>query len=301
MTISDFDPVDLPPYSPEPPLHPWDESNIEAMFRKAFLNFDPEEPRDDKGKWTAGPVKEAEKLAEVADTLAMHTRPDGTLDPERARLHDEIINDMLSGKRSSRNPVATFFGGGPASGKSTALHSPEESAVIESDYAKTRLPEYQAGIAAEDKSAAAKVHEESSVIAAKAVAMAQDKNISFTLDGTGDSSFEKLSAKVNNARYSGFQVHGRYVTVDTATAVERSASRQAKTGRGVPASVIRETHAGVSGVFPKIIANGLFDSLELWDNNGPSPVLIVSGHGTDIAILDQAAYDRFLGKARGQS
>ena len=57
-----------------------------------------------------------------------------TLTPERAALHQQIIDGILAGHKPQDQPVATFFGGGPAAGKSTALKaSHEDSAHIDPD------------------------------------------------------------------------------------------------------------------------------------------------------------------------
>ena len=91
--------------------------------------------------------KYAKPITEQAgprDTLEKYTRPDGTLTPERAALHQRIISGILAGHKPQDHPVATFFGGGPAAGKSTALKSTHpDSAHIDPDEIKAQLPEYQ--------------------------------------------------------------------------------------------------------------------------------------------------------------
>lgn len=246
--------------------------------------YDPGERRDDHGRWAG------------ADTLTRHTRPDGTLAPGRAALHQQIIDGILAGRQPQAHPVATFFGGGPGSGKSR-LAGPDGAATIDSDAIKAQLPEYRDMLAAGDPRAAQHVHEESSHIAAQAVRQAQARRLHYILDGTGDSDYAKLSAKVRQARERGYAVHGKYVTVDTGTAISRAAKRAEHTGRMVPASVIRETHASVSRTFAQAAAAHLFDRLELHDNNGAEARLIASGEGSRFAATDQAAYQRFLSKA----
>jgi predicted ABC-type ATPase len=172
--------------------------------------------------------------------------------------------------------------------------------TIDADAIKAQLPEYQAMTRAGNAGAAAYAHEESSVIAKKIQAAAIKGGHDFTLDGTGDSSYAKLASKVTAAKAAGYKVHGQYVTVDTPAAVERATARAAKTGRMVPPSVIKEIHAGVSGAFRQAVANNLFDTSELWDNNGSSSnaIKLIGSQraGGQFTVADQGAYARFLAK-----
>jgi predicted ABC-type ATPase len=235
-----------------------------------------------------------------ADSLEQHTR-DGQLTPERAALHEKIIGRALAGTSPSHDPVATFMGGGPASGKSAMLkQSPVSGVVIDPDAIKAQLPEYQTGVAAGDKGAAAFVHEESSALAKKIMSRAVAGKRDFTLDGTGDSSYPKLAGKAAEAKAAGYRVHGQYVTADTATAAGRADQRAAKTGRVVPLTYLRETHASVTGAFRQAVKNGLFDSAELWDNNDrPDRSIHLIGSkpaGGDWSVQDKKAWARFLAK-----
>ena len=233
------------------------------------------------------------------DTLEKYQNPDGTFTPERTALHQSVINDILAGHQPQEHPVATFFGGGPASGKSTALEATApDAAVIDPDAIKARLPEYQQMLDAKDPQAAQYVHEESSLLAKRAMAEAQKRRINYVLDGTGDSSVDKLAAKVNGARRAGYMTDGKYVTVDTNTAVQRAMDRAKATGRMVPESVIRETHKAVSDTYPKAMKMGLFDRTELWDTSAAHPALVASREpGGQFTVHDPQAWQRFTAKA----
>jgi predicted ABC-type ATPase len=257
--------------------------------------------------WAAGHpglLAELRTRAEGEDSLSAHT-VNGKLTAQRQALHDRIINQALAGVPNSAHPVATFMGGGTASGKSAMLKASgnrgrEPGVVIDADEIKARLPEYQQMTKTGDKRAAGYVHEESSAIAKKIMARAIQNRQNFTLDGTGDSSYDKLAGKVHQAKDKGYRVHAQYVTVDTGKALERAAARGAKTGRVVPPTTIREIHAGVSGSFRQAMDKDLFDSAELWDNNGKSSAdirLIASKRpGGKFVVGDPAAYARFLAK-----
>ena len=233
------------------------------------------------------------------DSLEKHTRPDGTLTPERAALHRQIVDGILAGHQPQEHPVATFFGGGPAAGKSTALKAThEDSAHIDSDEIKARLPEYQQMLDAKDPKAAEYVHEESSKIAKQAVSEAQKRHVNFTWDGTGDNDVAKLAGKVNGARNAGYMAEGKYVTTGTDEAVRRAKARAAATGRHVPEEFIRQTHAAVSDTYAKAARMGLFDKTELWDTSGKAPKLVAHKEpGGKFTVADQAAWQAFVDKA----
>lgn len=244
-------------------------------------------------------LKPITEQAAPADTLEKYTRPDGTLTPQRAALHRKIINGILAGHQPQEHPVATFYGGGPASGKSTALKpGAPDSAVIDSDEIKAQLPEYQKMREAGDPRAAAYVHEESSAISKQAMREAQARHLNYVLDSTGDGSLEKLAGKVNAAKRAGYMTDGRYVTTHTDEAVRRSQARAAATGRHVPEEYIRAQHAAVSGTYGKAAKMGLFDRTQLWDTTGSAPKLVAGKEpGGEFTVHDPAAWQRFLAKA----
>lgn len=240
------------------------------------------------------------KVGDAADSLDLHTdKSTGKLTPKRAALHDKIVNDTLAGHESKGKPVATFLGGGSASGKSTIMKDSAGKLVIDADAMKARLPEYQKMMKSGDKRAAAFAHGESSHLTNRALEEAAKRKVDFTLDGTGDSSYEKLKKKVDAARAGGHAIDAKYVTVDTEEAIKRSNKRAARTGRKVPESAIRAIHAGVSRTFKDAVDHNLFDTAELWDNNGREPKLI----GRKLAdgpfqVHDRAAWEKFLAKGQ---
>jgi predicted ABC-type ATPase len=220
---------------------------------------------------------------------------------ERQALHDQIIANALKDVPKSDNPTLHMLGGGPASGKSTMLGSgkvdvPQGTAAVQvnADDVKEQLPEYAAMVAAGDPRAAMYAHEESSYLAKEIQAQAYAGGHDIVLDGTGNSSVESLQGKIDAARANGYQVVANYATVPTNVAVERANARAEKTGRVVPESVVREIHASVSSVFPQ--AAGSFDKVNLWDNTGRTPVLLATGGGGSLTVMDQGGYQAFLDK-----
>ena len=253
-------------------------------------------PRDRRGEFAHTGEAAA---TEIRDTQAIH-KVGGSYTPQRAELHKKIIAGVMAGHSGGHGrPKATFLGGGPAAGKSTVMPKASGAVLIDPDAIKEQLPEYRQMIAAKHPGAAAHVHEESSDIAHQLRDAVQSGHYDFTLDGTGDTDYAKMAAKIDAARAAGYQTHGAYVTIPTDEAVRRAKERAKQTGRMVPETVIRAVHASVSDVLPRLLADNKLDSMDLWDNSGPKPVLIAQKlPGKTLVISDHKAWDAFLAKAK---
>jgi len=82
----------------------------------------------------------------------------GEWTPERAALHENIINDLHGGKMSKQNPKLWVVMGGVGSGKSTFIKTDLEpnhpdAVVIDADRLWVRIPEYEELVAANWKTA----------------------------------------------------------------------------------------------------------------------------------------------------
>ena len=180
------------------------------------------------------------------------------LTPERAELHDQIIDAQFEGKRdrSMENipPSFTFLGGGPAAGKTTMLKSgdatvptrdekgnlltgkaAETNIEIGADEYKAYLPEYEAlrrgkGTEEARRGAAEDAHEESSLIGKEIQKRAMKMKLDIVLDGIGDGSTEKMLEKITLIRARGYKVNGLYATIPSDLAVERAMGRGAPVG-----------------------------------------------------------------------
>lgn len=230
-------------------------------------------------------------------------RPDGTygFSPERQALHDDIINSHLEGKVPSDNPTYHVLGGGPAAGKSTFVDSDagarlrdESSLLVNADDMKAELPEYSQMLRDGDPTAAHFTHEESSYLAKRLQAAGFENRLNVTLDGTGDSSSDKLRGKIATARNAGYRVEGHYVTVPTDVAVDRANARGERTGRVVPESVVRGTHSAVSRTAADTYSD--FDAFDLYDTSGTELNHVLSYRDGSTTVNDQAAWDSFLAK-----
>lgn len=216
----------------------------------------------------------------------------------RRDLHSKIVEESLAGHSQKKAPVAIFMGGGAGAGKST-MKSQMRGAIIDADHYKEQLPEYQALKEAGEKDAASYTYREGGRMAQDAVTEATNRGLDFTLDGAGAGGYDSMKERTDNARRGGHHIHAIYVTTDTNEAVRRANARGKVTGRYVPEPIMRAAHASVSQTFRDAVQKGgLFDSAELWDNNGEAPSLVGEMKpGQPFQVHDQAAWERFLAKA----
>ena len=246
-------------------------------------------------------------------TTSEHYAPDGVFSPERAGLHNKIVDDYLHAGLATGGEEQTlyFMGGGPASGKSSmveALKNPRlgpgrKNLFIDSDEIKKFLPEYESMIAIRDPGAAAFVHGESSVISKRILNEgAQRRARSITLDGVGDRGIDDIAQKIKAARDAGYKIEANYATLDTNLAVKLAKNRARETGRVVPESYVRSAHADVSASFFDAVEARLFDVANLYDTSiQGKPKLIfrmVNGKGE---ILDEDLLKKFLAKGGNRS
>lgn len=226
----------------------------------------------------------------------------------RSKLHDDIVKAYL-GDVKVRSDSVYMLGGAPANGKSTLVDSgllphPEGSLVIDPDKIKAMIPEYKKMISSGDKAlvaaAANFVHEESSLIGKRIQKEALTRGVSTVIDGVNDGSFEKVSEKVSKIReMSGKRIRADYVSLDTDLSLKLARLRAEKTGRVVPESYIRSCNSDISKLIPKVIENGTFDELYLWDTNvNGTPRLILQMIDGELSIESEELYKSFLNKAK---
>lgn len=225
--------------------------------------------------------------------------------PERQALHEAIVAKHLEGTTPVEHPVATFLGGGMASGKSTILEQEkiggENTVQIDADKIREDLPEYRE-TKMSDPMAATFVHEEASDITKLLMRRAADTKRNMLIDGGGDSSVEKLAQKANALRSAGHEVHGTYVSLPTDIAMQNMLRRAAITNRYVPETVLRTMHRQVSRVFPAAVQAGVFDTVQLFDtelfeNGRAQPRLVMRGRKTgEIEVVNTELWQKFLAK-----
>jgi hypothetical protein len=245
--------------------------------------------------------------------LQLHTLPDGSFDPERQKLHDQIVEHFLPLDMKppvGRDPIMHIVGGGPAAGKSTLIRNGKvadgqpgvDYVNVAPDDIKDMLPDYVALKNAGDLGAAFFAHEESSVIGHKILLAAQARGLDIVLDGTGDGSVKGLKEKVDTARAKGYKVYGHYASNSYRNAIASSYYRLTTEGRLVDDKTLLKIHQGVSQIFPEAIKQGFFDKASLFDTNirdqPPRPVLSYE-RGKDATIHDHDLWSDFLEKGKG--
>lgn len=282
--------------------------------RRAERGFSSNAPNGDLGRVQGEdgqPMSGVEILASLEPGVdsQIYLRDENGVYPEyRQELHNKFVDSLFEGKKPPKGqPIFHMMGGGPASGKSGIIKHglsqlPEDAVTVDPDEAKFALPEFHDIKDSGDTRAAGWVHEESSDVRKQAQRRAVDGGYNTVLDGTGDSSLEKLKATVDQARAAGHRIHADYVSIPTDEAVRRSNKRaEENPTRGkVPEKVIRGTHRGVSEVFPQALEAGLFDEVKLWDNmvgKGEPPRLILEHKDGKTTVHDEKAWQDFKNKA----
>jgi len=285
----------------------------EQFFNKAvapdLAKYSPDQERDERGRFSSGGGDGSARFndtrtaggsrslnpKEIEDQKggsgAAHLISDGRgglrFSPERAALHEKIIQERLAGIPKSDNPTFVMLGGGPASGKSTSgVDKWEDPHVkIDVDSIKAQLPEY-------DPKNPGFVHEESSFIGKEVMARAFEGNQNILLDGTGNNSVSAVAGKIDTAKAYGYSVEGRYLTVPTEQAVKQDGARS----RSVGPEKVYEIHSAVSKVFPGIAAK--FDTVNLYDSRTKgNPTLIATGGSGKLDVVNERLYSQFLDKA----
>jgi predicted ABC-type ATPase len=247
-------------------------------------------------------------------SLWHHLESDGKggyrITEERAAVHRKIVQDATSGVPESSDPTFYMLGGGTAAGKTTAIKSgladvPDQTKAVQinSDDIKGSLSEYERMRMSDNDSdffnAAAFTHEESSYLAKQVQKAAVRNRQDMVLDGTGDSTPERLQKKIGQAREGDYRVVGVYATVPTSDALRRSNARSLKEGerRFVPEAVVRGSHRDVSRALPAAIKGGWFDRVTLIDTSSRGKAKqIGSGSGTSWQVTDPRGWQDFLDK-----
>lgn len=249
--------------------------------------------------------------ADSSMTQYLSTGADGKdhISPERQALYNKIINDTFKGIEKpapGEQRSIVFMGGGGASGKSYLLDShyidtPPKAAKkaihINADDIKDQLPEYKkmlAGPPEVQKEAAGFVHQESSIIANRLVKMAIARGYNVVLDGTA-SDVQKTTAQAKLAREAGYKVEAHYVQCPLETAMAANVKRFHDTGRYVPEDILVDAHKSVSENFEKLANKGIFDKVDLIQNNRQSPLKTIANavKGSKLQVHDEAAYKAF--------
>lgn len=209
---------------------------------------------------------------------------DGTWTAERAALHTQIVDKVLSDQAvaaatpaAGEPPTLTVLGGRGGSGKSFLTGpngpvNPANAILLDADAIKGMLPEYAGWNAGQ-------LHEESSAILDMIDRQAVGLGVNIIHDATmkSEGTISQRMALYENA---GYKVEGHYMFASPEVAATRAMGRFAKggtfTGRYVPISVIlgnTKNEANFDKMSPR------FSAWSIWDNNaaGGSPKLVAKG------------------------
>ena len=280
-------------------------SDMKPEVAKAFLEAEKPYPPHDPG---------------ANDTLLRHAiGQHGVLTvftPEREQLHQEIIDRVRKGVPPEIGQAEfVLMGGGPAAGKSSllqqgriALRGNTVKLNVDDDF-KDRIPEYQAMLNSGDPMAAAVAHEESSILAKRAMRESFLANQNVLLDGTGDGSEKSVLKKIEEARAKGYAIRAEYVTKPIKDAAAWAAEREKEKGRAVPPTILEKTHRTIAKILPGLVEKGAFDHFRLWDTSQSEPdpdrpgkvrarlQLVASAQGKSLKIENVELWKAFLNRA----
>jgi predicted ABC-type ATPase len=245
-----------------------------------------------RGDWAQAQFAYPPLDPEGADTRSRFSDGKGNYTKERQALHRAIVAKYLANTTPVDSPLSTILGGGPASGKSSAVTDHENTVHVDTDKIRAELPEYQEQVGI-NKAISAYTHEEASEIAKMLTKAAAEGNRNVLLDGTGDGTISKLAERVTFLRSKGYRVVGKYTVLDPDIAMVRMLERGKLTGRYVPEDFLRDTHRAVARVVPEAVRRGLFDDLEVYDNS-TTRRLIARARGGVLDIYDPVLWAAFL-------
>lgn len=218
----------------------------------------------------------AAKVDGLTSTAETHRVGMDSYTPERTRLHEQIVRNLIPEDLIARatpaegeQPIFTILGGRGGSGKSGLkgeVYDADSAVVIDPDAIKEQLPEYEGWNANQ-------VHEESGDIANLMVKRAREMGLNVVLDATMKTS-ETAVGRVKEFRKDGYRVEAHYMHLARQMAAERAVQRFLDSGRYVPLPVVLGNTSNEAS-FDKVKA--MSDSWSFWDNNvpkGQKPVLI---------------------------
>lgn len=224
------------------------------------------------------------------DTLQTNTNSDGSIKPERLKLHQDIINRFTADvpkAAEGQELQAIVMMGATASGKSSIANGIDKSGLfvlMNADEVKEHIPEYKEAVGASARNAAAMVHEESSLLAKQIrdKAIANRQNI--VIDATGKDA-DKFEKQLMILKKAGYKIHLIMPDLDPETGMKRALMRAEKRGRYVPPQFVKEAYENVPKNFPRIAK--LANTFRLYDNRGAEPRLVWSGSEGNETIHDE--------------
>ncbi len=184
-------------------------------------------------------------LETQGQTKALYFDPQtGRYQPERRKLHEAIVDDLLKNVRCVKQgkPIAVFTGGSPGAGKTHFLRENAQYLLspdifhLDADDIRAMLPEYEGWNAN-------RTHNESQDIVTELLEKIGEGSCryDFIYDGTMNKA-RKYFALIKRAKDMGYETFIIFINVPYGVAKNRVLDRYRKTGRYVPLSVLDEFH-----------------------------------------------------------
>ena len=209
-----------------------------------------------------------------------------------------MILKVLGDKPAKRAPTFVLLGGGPASGKSglCSLAQAEypDAVVIDPDVFKLGLPEIETFRESDPLCAAARLHEESSYLAASALDAALLQRNDVIYDGVSGNP-KKIAALIERLHQIGYTVHVHFVDSPLGDAMTRMAGRAKSTGRWVPPRVVEAGHYGAAATFFAVKESA--DTAQFWANGSQGPQKVAEYSKGKESVYDGDRYKEYREKA----
>jgi len=280
--------------------------------------YSPDQPRDYHGRWTSGSAvasqlydkyadesvteeqlfaqedpgaaeaakKVEEKINKAIPTDKKYMTADGKWTPERAALHQQLLDKVFTDEAIARatpaageKPTMTMLGGRGGSGKSflTSDLGPvdrSKNIIIDADWFKSQLPGYEgwnAGL----------FHEESSHLVDLAGKSAQSMGLNVVFDVTMKTDASAIR-RVADFADRGYKIEGHYMFAAPQTAASRAIHRFYQggkaNGRYVPPKIVL-ANTNNERNFDRLIPT--FEKWTVYDNQttsrGEKPKLVAKG------------------------
>jgi predicted ABC-type ATPase len=219
-----------------------------------------------------------DRLKGIEETIK-EFKKDGRYNAQREIVHSKIKADILSPERvkaatpaEGEKPTFMILGGRGGSGKSSfngLVYDPDKFIVLDADFIKEQLPEYEGWNAYQ-------VHEESSDLFDEITDLAQALGLNIVHDATMKTS-KKAVALVNRFKDAGYRTEAHYMHLPRQESAKRAVNRflrGGEKGRYVPVDVILSNTTNEAS-FDQV--KGLVDRWSFRDNNVPKggqPILI---------------------------
>jgi len=231
--------------------------------------------------------KEWKKIPEWNDSFEKYGNVYGEFTDERRKIHDIIICNYLKTKKPDKNHVINFVSGPPGVGKSvfvSKMVNIENKLIIDTDYIKTLLPEYE-------HSCSNYYHRESFVIAEAILQKALKNKLNIVLETTGKGPYKLLLERIKNIKKSGVLVYADYLLTSRKILLERTSMRARMTGRIVPLEIINNSLQCVKFCLSKLIKEITFDKLTIWNANNGSLVKVSKTTNGETIIYEEIFED----------